>query len=168
MLKEMSIQGLHDFLINFLLKNKMISKGFVLDLGAGSGNLGDKLMDLGFNVISVDKTKDFLKGKSKFVILDLNDEFHRVFKIKFDLIISVEVIEHLYSPIKFLENIYLLLKENGLAIITTPNVDNILSRIKFLFSNKLRQFDENSDPTHITPIFFYLFKEKYLRLTHLN
>lgn len=54
------------------------------------------------------------------------------FKSKFDMIIMTEVLEHLKSPEKLLMQIKLLLKDNGLVLISLPNEYNIFSRVRVL------------------------------------
>src|SRR5712692_7395449 len=65
----------------------------------------------------------------------------------YDLVFAVEVIEHVESPINFLflRNIAQLLAPEGVAIITTPNLDSLPARAKFLLAGKLRTMDEHSD-----------------------
>jgi SAM-dependent methyltransferase len=55
------------------------------------------------------------------------------FKSKFDMIIITEVLEHLKSPEELLKQIKLLLKGNGLVLISLPNEYNIFSRVRALF-----------------------------------
>jgi hypothetical protein len=66
-----------------------------------------------------------------------------------------------------LKNIRNLLKPHGWAVVTTPNVENVPARFKFLLKGKLRMMDEQGDPTHITPIFFDLLTRQYLPRTGL-
>ena len=73
----------------------------------------------------------------------------------------MEVIEHLESPVSFLRNVRGLLKPDGIALITTPNMDNAPSRIRFLLTGKLHMMDEKV-PNHISPIFYDLFIRTYL------
>ncbi|KKU98756.1 MAG: Methyltransferase type 11, partial [Candidatus Jorgensenbacteria bacterium GW2011_GWC1_48_8] len=40
---------------------------------------------------------------------------------KFDLIIAIELVEHLSNPEKFIKNCFSILKPNGRVLITTPN-----------------------------------------------
>src|SRR6266852_67536 len=81
---------------------------------------------------------------------------------RFDLVVTVEVIEHVESPIGFLRNIGQLLAPGGVAVITTPNVDSLPARAKFLLAGKIRMMDDNSEPTHISPVFFDLFRRQFL------
>jgi len=83
-------------------------------------------------------------------------------KESFDLVISIEVIEHLENPADFLRNVSRLLKPAGIAIVMTPNVEKLPARIKFLLMGKLRMMDEKSDKTHIMPIFSDLLFRQYL------
>ena len=50
----------------------------------------------------------------------------------------------------------------GNAVVTTPNVDSLPARVKFLLKGKLRLLDEHGDPTHITPSFWDLLMRQYL------
>ncbi|SOC11299.1 methyltransferase family protein [Ureibacillus xyleni] len=49
----------------------------------------------------------------------------------FDLIYSGEVIEHLYDPDFFVQEIYRVLKRGGVLVITTPNLCSWISRLFF-------------------------------------
>ena len=48
---------------------------------------------------------------------------------KFDVIVSFQVIEHLYDPSAMLSRMHRHLKPNGLLIITTPNLDGLGARV---------------------------------------
>ncbi len=67
---------------------------------------------------------------------------------KFDVVLCSDVVEHLISPEKCLASIYDVLMPGGIAIITTPNSDNLIMRIK----NKLfpRKAQIEIDDEHIS------------------
>lgn len=139
----------------------------VLDLGAGSGALAERLQAAGFQVTAAD-LENYFELKSEFVQLNFDDpQFDRNLTERFDVITSVEVIEHLENPAGFLRSIQRLLKQNGVAILTTPNVENVPARLKFLRSGDVRAMDKNA-PEHITAIHLDLFVRQILPRTELR
>jgi SAM-dependent methyltransferase len=163
-LEERTIGGLHDFLLNSVLPSCEIARGRAIDLGAGSGALVVRFRALGFDVTAADINPKAFRTDVPFVRLDLNepDFAARLGESAFDLVTAVEIIEHVESPISFLRNIARLLKRSGLGIVTTPNLDNVPARVKFLLTGKLRMMDEHSDRTHISPIFWDLLTRQFL------
>ncbi len=110
---------------------------------------------------------NYFELDSDFVQLDFNDpQFDRKLAQGFDLITSVEVIEHLENPTAFLRSVERLLSPGGVAILTTPNVENIPGRLKFLRSGEIRTM-QKSNPEHITPIHLDLFKRQIVGRTQL-
>jgi 2-polyprenyl-3-methyl-5-hydroxy-6-metoxy-1,4-benzoquinol methylase len=161
LLEERTISGLHDFL-GPILKCYAIPGGRAIDLGAGSGALAVRLRDLGYEVIAVDMNSERYKADIPFIPLNLNNpDFSPLGNGVFDFVTAVEVIEHLESPIAFLRHIRSLCKPGGMALITTPNMDNAPSRFRFLLTGKLHMMDEKV-PNHISPIFYDLFIRQYL------
>lgn len=170
-LEEKTIPKLHNYLFEIIKKiideNKYKT---ALDLGCGSGAFAMRLKKAGLQVECADINKESFAAKDiKFYSINLNDlNFSEKIIKKYDLIISIEVIEHLYSPLGFLRNLCNLLNKDGSIVITTPNVDSIANRIKFLLTSDIRMFDKNSDPEHISPIFHKLLIEKYLPKINLK
>jgi len=135
--------------------------GRVMDLGAGSGSLAKRFMAHGFEAVTADVVSTALEDAAHFR-LDLNQpEFHRELPGPFDLVTAVEVIEHLENPIGFLRSVSQLLQPSGVAIITTPNVENVPARLRLLVDGRIRTMDEKSQD-HISPIFCDLFLRQYL------
>jgi 2-polyprenyl-3-methyl-5-hydroxy-6-metoxy-1,4-benzoquinol methylase len=126
-----ALDGTHERVVENALR--YVSAGArALDLGAGSGALAERLQAAGFRVTAADIT-NYFELTTEFVKLDLNDPgFERALSSEFDLITAVEVVEHLENPTAFLRSICRLLKPNGVAILTTPNVENVPARLKFL------------------------------------
>lgn len=83
----------------------------------------------------------------------------------FDLITCSEVIEHIDNYRAFIRDAYRILKPGGLLILTTPNVLNCHSRVRYVSSGFASLFgpmpfkneERHSTDWHITPIpYFYL------------
>jgi 2-polyprenyl-3-methyl-5-hydroxy-6-metoxy-1,4-benzoquinol methylase len=133
--------------------------------------MSERLNSLGFDVLAVDRDATIYQGRQPFLTQDLNAPHfaQAIGPASFDLIVAVEVIEHVESPINFLRNIAQLLTPNtGCAVITTPNVDSLPARLRFLFGGKIRTMDEYSDPTHISPIFSDLLRRQFLPQARLK
>lgn len=131
----------------------------ILDWGCGEGALSQKLYDIGFNVTSVDMNKNDFKAQTEFFQINFNnpDEINKFiseYAGTFDLILGIEVIEHVKSPWDYINNISELSNSNTIVIITTPNVSSWWGRFWFLLKGELWGFSENGwkDPGHINPI----------------
>jgi len=163
MIRTATPSGLHDFVFG-VVTSALPVRGRALDLGAGPGAMGERLRSLGFDVLSVDRNSAAYQGQQAFLIQDLNEpHFADAIGLNsFDLIVAVEVIEHVESPLNFLRNIARLLAPSGCAVVTTPNVDSLPARLRFLFGGKIRMMDQYSDPTHISPIFMDLLCRQFL------
>ena len=68
-----------------------------------------------------------------FHIADLNDTLPLRDK-SFDVVVSVEGIEHLENPHLFLREVNRVLKDDGTFILTTPNIVSLRSRVRFFGS----------------------------------
>lgn len=163
---EHALPGTHERVVAAALRHAPAG-GRALDLGAGSGALAERLQAAGFQVTAADAV-NYFELQTDFVLLDFNQpDFDRCFTPGFDAITSVEVIEHLENPFAFLRGIARLLSDQGVAVVTTPNVDNAAGRLKFFRSGKLRPMDSKS-PEHITPIHLDLFERQILPRTGLR
>jgi 2-polyprenyl-3-methyl-5-hydroxy-6-metoxy-1,4-benzoquinol methylase len=164
MIGTSTARGLHDFVATQVIARYARAGSRAVDLGAGPGAMCERLQGLGCEVLAVDRDAAFYEGNHRFLTQDLN---HAEFACKlgmasFDLVVAIEVIEHVESPINFLRNVAQLLAPAGAAVITTPNVDSLPARLRFLFEGKIRMMDEVSDPTHISPIFSDLLRRQFL------
>lgn len=86
---------------------------------------------------------DIEKGKHVDRVYDLNKGIP--FRNGFKTILAMEIIEHLDSPIKFLEECHKALKKDGRLVLTTPNATSI---VNFLYGFK-EEFIEKVEHSHI-------------------
>jgi len=152
-----------------------INGKLILDCGAGRGKFSETLKDKGAIVEACDiNKKQFISKNIKFTEADLNKKLP--YKDSgFDMIISIEVLEHLENPSHFIAEIKRILKKGGKAVITTPNISNIKSRLQFLFKGDLHWFNEAefgySGSNHINPIYYkeilFILKKNNLELFEL-
>ena len=150
-----ALPGTHEMVVQTALRFVRDASS-ALDLGAGSGALAEHLQLAGLEVTSAD-ISNYFELNSEFIQIDMNEpDFDRVISREYDLVTSVEVIEHLENPTAFLRSIHRLLKPNGIAILTTPNIENIPARLRFFLNGDVRAMDKNA-PEHITPIHLDLF-----------
>ena len=149
---------LHDQIVVELLKN-CPPPAKVLDFGCGEGALSERLKDLWYEVISSDIDDSNFKAKTEFVKLDFNDcESMRKFasenRKKFDVVLSIEVLEHIENIFLYIDTIQEVLKTGGLLIMSTPNISSFISRLFFLYKGIPHQFSKNDleGYGHINPI----------------
>jgi len=162
-LKQKTVAGLHDFLIDKALQRFSPRHGPAIDLGAGSGALAARLRSLGWDIRAADINASEYMADVPFVQIDLNqpDFAACLGERAFGLVTASEVIEHVESPAGFLRNIARLLKSDGVAVLTTPNVDNGAARLKFLLTDRLWMVSRFT-PEHLSPIFYDLMVHHYL------
>lgn len=101
-------------------------KGTFLDIGCGTGNALDMLRKRGVSNsrikgVEVSKTS-LLSCKSKGLHCKLYDGKKLPFKAKtFDIVGSINVLEHTDNPKKFLDEKFRLVKKGGYIIVICPN-----------------------------------------------
>ena len=115
---------------NFKLNNKKkpLKKINILDIGCGGGLISEPMQRLGANVTGIDasiKNISIAKlhaKKNKLNIKYLCSSPEKLnTKNKFDVILNLEIIEHVEDVKFFLESCSKLLKKNGLMFVATIN-----------------------------------------------
>jgi len=117
---------------------KLIGSGKkVLDIGCGDGFISEMIRDNQNKVSGIEIAENAIKKCKKKGIqvydLDLNSDWQKKLKGKFDVIYSGEIIEHIFDTDKFLKNIHRTLKKGGELVIDTPNVASFGRRIFLAF-----------------------------------
>jgi len=157
-----ALDGLHGFVAEKAAQY-FVPGASMLDLGAGSGAMCQRMLDLGLKVTAMDLVAENFKLNNSvpFIAADLNDDFSDKLNCRFGGIIAVEIVEHLENPRKFLRECYNLLLTDGFLILSTPNIDNPVAKGMFLKSGTFQWFtDYNYDyDGHIMPVSQWLLRK---------
>ena len=115
LIKRMSRRNLYKFFMESLVEMKSIENLRVLNIGAGGPIQG--IIELSLNTKKV-TTIDIDPARKPDIVMDVtNLEFN---DNSFDLVIMMEVLEHVKEPKKALSEIYRVLSDNGKLIMSTP------------------------------------------------
>jgi len=140
----------------FLNLYKKISHNFdkeksVLEIGSYYGVLGSIIKPNVKNYYGLELSghgAKYSKNNYDLEIFNETIEEHSKRNLRYDIIIMADVIEHFANPFKILEILEKILKQNGLLIFTTYNMDSLYAKITgknyhwilpmhlFYFSNK--------------------------------
>lgn len=109
-----------------LIENKIghISGKKILEIGCATGELLLKIRDRGAAVAGLeisDYAAEIARGRSLDVYTGKVEEFAEMLQDEFDMVIALEVIEHVLSPTNFLQCVNAVLKETGYLLLSTPN-----------------------------------------------
>lgn len=147
----------------------------ILDLAAPLLKPGSRVVDVGagegyFSQLLAERVRSSLQTDPADVVraCDLYPEFFRYPDVpcdpidaagtfpyadgSFDVAVSVEVVEHLQDQFHFLREIFRVVRPGGRAFVSTPNLLNINSRLRYMHSGFWLLFDPlpltSHDPRH--------------------
>jgi 2-polyprenyl-3-methyl-5-hydroxy-6-metoxy-1,4-benzoquinol methylase len=99
----------------------------VLDAGCGNGSFTAFLRDAGFEVAGLDASRSGIEQARRhagirFEVASVYDDLRAAVgaTAPFDAVVSLEVIEHLYEPRRFLDRAREALRPRGLLVLSTP------------------------------------------------
>ncbi|MBI2139365.1 class I SAM-dependent methyltransferase [Candidatus Woesearchaeota archaeon] len=124
----------------------------IVDLGCGRGFIVTELWKKGFTHVSYCDLADNFDGKAK--IMDFNKSIDYP-DGSFDAAISTEVVEHLENKYHFFREVKRILKNGGIFVFSTPNINNLFNRALYLFRNKFIEFNAREQPHHVNPFFLW-------------
>lgn len=123
--------GIHLKALNLVGRNKR-----VLEVGCATGQMSRRLVENGCEVIGIEINEESAKIAKEYckdlLVCDIeaieNLPYHN-----FDIILLLDVLEHLRSPLATLKKMRVCLKEGGNIIVSLPNVANWRVRWDLLF-----------------------------------
>lgn len=143
----------------------------ILDLSCGGGATSRMLAESGFAVVATDYNCPPPLGDRVLRVggVDLNEPLP--FRSRsFDAVNLVEVIEHIEHQPQLIREISRVLKEKGVVVLSTPNVLNVFSRLRFLFTGfvrgRVRPVHYSRGPGQAPNIYLISFYELYYLLFH--
>src|SRR4051794_8680317 len=129
--------------------------GDALDFGAGKGHISKILLQTNKHrsicAVDVIPRPDDLPKEIVWLSVDLNGPVPRP-DGSYDLIVAVEIIEHLENPRFVVREWTRLLRPGGVIVMSTPNNESIRSFLSLLVRGHFSAFTETSYPAHITAL----------------
>lgn len=124
-----ALRGCHEYLLPILLRHaERLPKGArILDVGCGNGSIAGELLSRGYSVVGIDLAPSGIEVARKafpagrFEILGANDALLDALQEEpFDLVYSLEVIEHLYDPRSFVRGCHAACRPGAHFLCSTP------------------------------------------------
>ena len=107
------------------VRSELPNGGRIFEVGCGNGAAAGKLADLGYDVTGIDPSEGGIAiaqremPQARLAVGSAYDDLARTYGT-YPVVVSLEVVEHLFWPRKFAATVYDLLEPGGLAIISTP------------------------------------------------
>jgi ubiquinone/menaquinone biosynthesis C-methylase UbiE len=140
-IKPLTKPGVHEIFLKYFKKFSFSKDSKILDLGAGHGAMTKKLYEKGYNVSACDMFPEIFEFNE--IKCDKADITSRLpyADNTFDIVIAIEVIEHITDHDTFISESSRILKPGGCLLLSTPNILSLKSRIRFLFRGFFYSFD---------------------------
>jgi len=143
-------------------------RGKLLDIAAGAGYTSHVLKKRGFDVTATEiNTAQFIADDVEVLPVDLNRGLPFP-DASFNHVLALEIIEHLEAPKQLVREIARILIPGGTAVISTPNITSVSSKLRFalfeefnLFYNQTKRLKDPLDDRaagHISPLPLWLLR----------
>ena len=135
-----------------------------LDIGCGNGMITVKLVKFFKNTLGIDLSNEGInfakKLKSKNIkFINSSVESLKKKKKKFDFFSAIEVVEHQYDPVEFIQLVDQVTTKNGYALISTPFHGYLKNLLISLFNGNDRHYTVLWKHGHIKFFSVNTFKE---------
>lgn len=142
-IKPIAIPGIHERFYDYLIPLlDSIKEPRILDIGAGHGSMVQKLFNAGYNIHAADLFPEYFQFKKvDCTKVDITEKIPFEDN-SFDVIIAIELMEHVHDHNLFFKETNRMLKKNGMLLFTTPNILSLKSRMMFLLSGFFYSFNK--------------------------
>jgi 2-polyprenyl-6-hydroxyphenyl methylase/3-demethylubiquinone-9 3-methyltransferase len=128
--EDPELNASHDYLVPALLE-ELASLGLspaqtrLFELGCGNGSVAEVLTRQGYQITGVDASAQGIeqaKRRYPHLNLQLGSAYDRLADTygRFPVVVSLEVVEHLFAPRVFARTLFDLVEPSGTAIVSTP------------------------------------------------
>lgn len=144
----------------------------ILDMACNDGHLSKIYSKYG-KVSGIDLNKDAVnRARENGInavfgdVLQLSSLFENK---KFDVVIAGDIIEHIFDTDLFLKNINFVLKEEGVLLISTPNLVSLGRRLlSFFGKNPFCEYSSKNDGKNVGHVRYYTAKDMKKQLLENN
>lgn len=112
---------------------KLDRSASILDIGAGSGSIGRVLKENSFKDLYAVEISQSARQHIKDFYLEVQPQISGYHNQEFDIILLLDVLEHIAEPKAFLEEALKHLKKEGQILISVPNIAHWSARFSLLF-----------------------------------
>jgi len=126
---QAGLRGCHSYILPDLLKlcSGLRAGSRMLDVGCGNGSIATELIKRGFKVTGIDMAEAGIRiarascPEARFEVLPADFQLlENLGEKPFDVVYSLEVIEHLYDPRNYLAGCFAATRKGGRFICSTP------------------------------------------------
>lgn len=113
------------YTLGLALLESILTKGKILDVGSGLGEFSDLLVSRGYNTFGIEGVDEFVANQKQRDLnvqkINLENERFPYQDNSFDIVVSLDVIEHLWNTDHYLGEIKRCISPDGNIIISTVN-----------------------------------------------
>lgn len=163
--------------VETILGERIHRNGRVFDLGCGNGTLARRLQSLGYEVSGVDPSDKGIaqaKRADPATALEVGSAYDPLAQKfgTFPVVVSLEVVEHVYYPRQYARCVHDLLEPGGIAIISTPYHSYLKNLVLAIFGKMDGHYTALWDHGHIkfwsTATLTELFREQSMPLESVH
>jgi 2-polyprenyl-6-hydroxyphenyl methylase/3-demethylubiquinone-9 3-methyltransferase len=108
-----------------ILASSALRGQHLFELGCGNGSVAAELTKRGYDVVGIDASREAIEQANRHhpsLKLEAGSAYDALSAKygQFPMVLSLEVVEHLYTPRQYAASVYDLLLPGGVAIISTP------------------------------------------------